>query len=205
MKHFTSVGPNPRVVTLFLAEKGLELPTQQVDILAGENRQPDFLSRVNPAGETPALVLDDGMVIAESIAICEYLDETDRKPGLIGLSAEDRAITRMWIRRVDIYVVQPMATGFRSVEGRALFASRIPLVSEAAGEDLKETVRQRLAWFDAQLAGRTWLAGERFSLADILLYAFLDFGNQRGQPHPAHLSNLAAWFARVGARPSVAG
>jgi len=205
MLHYTSIGPNPLVVTLYLREKGLTLPSRTIDIVAGENRQPDYLARVNAAGEVPALGLDSGAVLSDSIAICEYLDEADRAPGLIGRTAEERAETRMWIRRVDIYVVQPMTAGFRAVEYRDMFAARIPLVGVAAGSELKETAQQRLAWFDAQLAGRSWLAGERFSLADILLYIFLAFGKEQNQGFPAGLANLSAWFARVAARPAIAG
>lgn len=204
MKLYTSVGPNPRVVTIYLAEKSITLPSEQIDIVAGENRQDPYISTVNPTGETPALQLDNGHCISESVAICEYLDENDRSGGLIGETAEDRAIARMWLRRVDHYVVQPLTAAFRAIEGRGMFESRVPVVSGAAGEDLKSMVQTRLRWLDASLANGPYLAGERFTLADIVLFCFLEFGRMFGQAFPDDLANLTAWYDRVAARPSAA-
>jgi glutathione S-transferase len=200
MKFYNSIGPNPRVVNMFMAEKGLSIPKVEVNLMAGENRQQPYLSK-NPAGQMPALELDDGTVICEILPICEYLDETKPAPPLVGTNAEERAITRMWVRRIDLNICEPMANGFRFGEGLQLFESRIRTIP-AASADLKAIAAEKLAWVDGLIAGREWIVGDRFTLADILLYAFVDFGAQVGQPLDAGNANLAAWKDRVAARPS---
>ena len=198
MKLYSSMGPNPAVVAMFLAEKGVELPTQTVDLMGGENRQPPYVAK-NPVGQLPCLELDDGSHLAEITAICEYLDEKYPNPPLIGTTPEERAQTRMWVRRVDLNVCEPLTSGFRYAEGLPLFQSRMRTIPHAAG-DLKELAQEKLAWLDGLMAGRTWLAGDRFTLADIMLFCFLSFGNQVGQPLNPDNKNIAAWFDRVKAR-----
>lgn len=200
MKFYNSIGPNPRVVRMFIAEKNLKIPTQEVDLMKGENRQADHLKR-NPHGQMPCLELDDGRFVSEILAICEYLEETHPKPALIGSDAEERAETRMWTRRVDLNICEPMANGFRFSQGLPLFKDRIVTVPEAA-DGLKKIAADRLRWLDGQIAGREFVCGKRFSLADILLYCFVDFGGQVGQPLDAANTNLSSWFARVKDRPS---
>src|SRR3989344_519999 len=112
MKLYQSLGPNPRVVLMYLAETGVAVDRQFVDIMTAENRQPDFCAK-SPLGHTPLLELDDGGCIAESIAICEYLDETLGGHALLGATAEERGRTRMLVRIVDQLVVVPMTAGFR--------------------------------------------------------------------------------------------
>src|SRR5215468_3127358 len=107
MKLYTSVGPNPRVVKMFLAEKGLDLPRITVDLMGGENRRAPYNEKVNPAGQTPALQLDDGSCLTEILPICEYIEEKHPSPPLIGTTPEERAKTRMWTRRVDLKVCEP--------------------------------------------------------------------------------------------------
>ncbi len=202
MKLYNSIGPNPRVVKMFEAEKGLSLEKVKVDLMAGENRQPAY-GKINPAGTTPALELAAGDVITEITAICEYLEELHPNPPLIGTNALERAQTRMWVRRIDLYIVEPMTTGFRSAEGLAMFKDRIRCLPQAAA-DLKLIAQEKLTWLDGLIEGRQWIVGDRFTLADILLYCFLDFGTQVGQPlNPAN-KNVSAWFERVKARPSAA-
>jgi glutathione S-transferase len=202
MKLYNSIGPNPRVVTLFLAEKGVELPQVQVDLMGGENRREPYL-RVNPAGQLPALELDDGSTITEITAICEYIEELHPDPVLIGRSAEERARTRMWTRRVDLKVCEPMANGFRFGEGLKLFENRLRCLPEAS-EGLKAIARDGLEWLEANFEG-PYVAGDRFTLADILLFSFLEFGARVGQPLDPGLSKLNGWFKRVGERESVTG
>jgi len=202
MKLHTSIGPNPRVVKMFLAEKGLELPAVKVDLMAGENRQAPYNAQVNTAGQTPALELDDGSCVTEITAICEYLEERQPSPPLIGTTAEERATTRMWTRRADLKVCEPMANGFRYAEGLPLFESRLRCLPEAA-PGLKLVARDGLEWFEAQFKG-PWIAGDRFTLADILLFSFLDFGGQVGQPLDPAFAKLTDWFGRVKERPSAA-
>jgi len=110
MKFYNSRGPNPRMVRMFMAEKGIDIPKVEVDLLAGDNRKEPYL-KVNPAGQMPALELDDGTVIAEITAICEYVDELKSdKPSLIGSTPAERAVTRMWTRRIDLNIVEPGPT-----------------------------------------------------------------------------------------------
>jgi glutathione S-transferase len=202
MKLHTSIGPNPRVVKMFLAEKGLEIPFVKVDLMAGENRQAPYVSSGNPAGQTPALELDDGSCLTEITAICEYLEERQPRPPLIGTTAEERATTRMWTRRVDIKICEPMANGFRYAEGLALFESRMRCLPDAA-PGLKAIAKDGEEWLEGQFKG-PWIAGDRFTLADILLFAFLDFGGQVGQPLDPAFGKITDWFARVKERPSAA-
>jgi len=202
MKLYDSIGPNPRIVRMFMAEKGIELPKQTVDLRGGENRQDAHLQR-NPHGQMPTLELDDGGHLSEVTAICEYLEEKQPDPPLIGSTAEERAECRMWTRRVDLNICEPLANGYRFGEGLKFFEKRIPVAAEAS-PGLKKIAANRLQWLNEQLAdGRDYLCGKRFTLADIHLYCFLDFGAMVGQPHDPANTNIAAWFARIGQRPSV--
>lgn len=200
MKLYTSIGPNPRVVKMFMAEKGIDMPRVTLDLLAGENRQPAHVAR-NPGGQMPTLELDDGRYLAEITAICEYLEERHPKPALIGTNAEERAMTRMWTRRIDLYIVEPMLTGFRGAEGFPLFKDRMRVLPQAAA-DLKLLAQEKLTWLDPLIAGRDFIAGPNLTLADILLYCTLDFAQTVGQPLNRDNKNVAAWFDRVAARPS---
>jgi len=199
---YNSVGPNPKVVRMFMAERGIDVPKVEVDIRAGENRREPYLAK-NPSGQCPALQLDDGRVITEITAICEYLDEVSPGPSLIGATAEERALTRMWARRIDLNILEPMANGFRFAEGLKMFESRIHCIPQAAG-DLKAIAQERLAWLDGLIEGRQFVCGDRPTLADILLFAFVDFFARVGQPINPELRNIAAWHARMKARPSAA-
>ena len=200
MKFFNSMGPNPHVVRMFAAERGIDLDMAEVDIMGGENRQAAYLEK-NPAGQVPCLQLDDGSFLSEVTAICEYLDETHPGESLIGATAEERAKTRMWTRRVDLNICEPLANGFRFSEGLELFKGRIVTRPEAA-EGLKAIAQDRLTWLDAQIAGREFIAGDRLTLADVLLYCFLTFGARVGQPLNPENRNVQAWFDRMAARSS---
>lgn len=202
MKLYQSLGPNPRVVLMYLAETRVQVDRQLVDIMAAENRQPDFCMK-SPLGHTPLLELDDKSCIAESIAICEYFDEAFTAHALLGATAEERARTRMLVRIVDQLVVVPMTAGFRGAEGLPMFQSRMLCLPDAAA-DLKRLAADGLAQVDRIVGDGPWLAGDRFSLADILLYSFVEFGAMVGQPLDPALTNLAAWRDRVAARPSAA-
>jgi len=202
MKFYNSIGPNPRVVRMFMAEKGITVPMVEIDLVKGDNRKEPYLQK-NVHGQMPALELDDGTTVCEITAICEYLEDKHPNPPLIGKTPEEKAQTRMWTRRVDLNICEPMANGFRFSQGLPLFKDRIVTVPEAA-EGLKKIARDRLEWLEKQMAGREYLCGSRFTLADILLYGFIDFGGQVGQPLAPENKNLTAWFARVKARPSTA-
>lgn len=202
MKLTSSIGPNPGVVTMFIAEKGIDIPTETIDIMTGENRREAYLAK-NPTGGTPLLELDDGSFLAESIAICEYLEELHPAPALIGSTPEERAETRMWVRRIDLGFVQPAVFGFRGAEGNGLFKDRMRCLPEAA-PGMKAVAQDGLAMIDAQLAGKQYVCGDRFTLADIMLLCFVNFGAQVGQPADPTLANLAAWTDRMAARAGAA-
>ena len=200
MKLFNSIGPNPKVVRMFMAERGIELPTQEIDAMGGENRQPDHLKR-NPSGQCPVLELDDGNFLAEIVAICEYLDEKSGSSSLIGTTPEERAEARMWFRRIDLQILEPLTNGFRFAEGLSIFLDRIRTMPQAA-DDLKTLAQERITWLNEQMAGKDYVCGDRFTLADIMLFSFLDFGGQVGQPLNENNKNIIAWFNRVKGRPS---
>jgi glutathione S-transferase len=202
MKFINSIGPNPKVVRMYMAERGISLDTLDIDLVAGENRQPDYLSK-NPSGTTPALQLDDGSFVAEITVICEYLDDKNGNSDLIGTTAEARAETRMWGRRIDLQIMENVANGFRYSEGLAMFKDRLRTIPHAA-DDLKILAQERLTWLDQQMAGKQFVCGDRFTLADIMLYCFLEFGISVGQPLNAANENISAWYERVAARPSAA-
>ncbi len=202
MKFFNSVGPNPHVVRMFAAERGIALDMEDIDIMAGANRQADYVAK-NPSGQLPCLQLDDGTYLAEVTAICEYLDETAGGTPLMGSTAEEKAKNRMWTRRVDLYICEPLANGFRFGEGADFFKGRLTLLPEAAS-GLKGLAQEKLTWLDGLMEGRDFIAGDEPGLADILLFCFVSFGTGVGQPLNTDNKNIAAWFDRMKARPSAA-
>jgi glutathione S-transferase len=185
---------------MYLLEKGIAIPEEQVDVLKNENRQPAHLAR-NPHGQLPTLQLDDGSYLSEILPICEYLEELHPTPVLIGSTPEERAETRMWARRVDLNICEPLTNGFRYSGGLQLFKDRMVTLPEAA-DGLKRVAQDRLAWLNKQMAGRDYLCGARFTLADIHLFGFLHFGNRVGQPLNPEFANLMAWYDRMKARQS---
>lgn len=186
-----------------VAEKGIDIDSCVIDIVKAENRQADFLA-LNPMGQTPALRLDDGTMLAESIAIVEYLDEAFPGPSLLGESAEQRARSRMWVRRVDLGVVQPMTSGFRASEGLSMFAHRLRCVPHAA-DDFKAIARDGLAWLERHFGPGPFIGGEQeVRLADLLLFSFIEFGARWRQPLDDGHRQLRAWHERMSERPSAA-
>ncbi len=202
MKLIHSFGPNPRVVRMFMLEKGISLPSEEVDILAGDNRKDAYLKR-NPGGQSPALELDDGTIVAETAVICEYLEEKHPTPVLIGATAEERAVARMWQRRVELNITENMYNGFRYAEGLELFKNRMHCMPAAAGE-LKAIAQEKLAWLDGLIAGRDFICGGQPRFVDVTLYCCMDFCKDVGQPIKPELENVNAWFKRMEARPSAA-
>jgi len=201
MKLYDSIGPNPKMVRMFAAEKGFAFSeTETIDIMAGANRQEPYLTK-NPAGGMPAVELDDGTVISETIAICELIEETKPEPPLIGTTAAERAETRMWVRRVEWKIIQPLTDGFRNAEGSQLFASRMR-IDTAVAPHFKAVAQDGFEWLDAQLAGRTTIVPGRFTLADVALYAIAEFGAGVGQSLDPALKNVAAWYEATAAHES---
>ena len=200
MKLFNSIGPNPKVVRMFMAELGIEIEKEEIDLMGGANRQEPYLL-VNPGGQLPALELDSGAVISEITGICEYLSERQGGSSLIGQNPEERALTRMWVRRIDLGIVENITAGFRYAEGAPIFQDRMTLIPNAA-EDLKKIAQEKITWLDNLIAGKEFICGDRFSLADIMLLVFLEFGATVRQPLNEANKNITAWYERVSMRAS---
>ena len=199
MKIYDSkTAPNPRRVRIFLAEKGVEVPYQEVDIVKAENRSPEF-RRKNPLGVLPVLELDDGTCIAESVAICRYFEERHPNPPLMGTDARDRALVEMWQRRMEFEVLIPVAQVFRNTH--AFFKGRIAQVPEWGEVSRKQAVHQ-FGWLDEVLADREFIAGDRYTIADITALCGIDFGRVSGIKIQPEQKNLARWHAAVAGRPS---
>ena len=202
MKFFNSQGPNPQTVRMFAAEKGLHLPLREVDVMAGEHRHPPY-SVQNPMMQTPAFETDDGQTIVELTAICEYLEELHPDPPLIGCTPGERAETRMWLRRLDLNILEARSRAGRATMFRDFYIDKIRLLSIPAAEELQAIVEDRILWLDQQMVGKTWICGDRFTLADIMLYCFMAFLAPEVESNlPAGTPNLAEWFDRVKVRPS---
>lgn len=200
MKLLNSPGPNPRIVRMFLLEKGLEIPFEEIDILGAENRQKNYLE-MNPAGQVPTLVLDDGTCISETVAICEYLEDLYPSKPLIGVTPEEKASHRMWQRRLELNITENLYNSFKYSVGLELFKDRVHCLPEAAN-GLAEIVAEKLVWLNDLMDRKTFVCGEQFSLADIILFCALDFGEGVGQNIDNSLISINAWFSRMYTRDS---
>jgi glutathione S-transferase len=191
--------PNPRRVRIYLAEKGLRVPTAQVSIPAGEHRGEDYL-KVNPLGQTPSLVLDDASVLTESIAICRYFEGLHPEPPMFGSGAQDVAEVDMWIRRVEMRLMVPIGMVWLHTHP---FTARI---IKRQFPEFGETQRQRalavMGEFDRALDGREFLDGRSYTMADIVLLTTIDFADFIGLKMPEEHEALREWHQRVSARPS---
>ena len=191
-------GTNPRRVRIFLAEKGLTIPRVEVDMPGGENRREPFL-KINPMGTMPVLELDDGTCIAESMAICRYFEELHPNPPLFGATAVERALVEMWNRRMELEISRPLQDGF--VHLSPYWAGKREQVTEV-GKLGQKTALARMAWLDGELAKRPFIAGERYTVADITAQCGLLLGKNTGTPIPAELKHLTRWFGEVTSRPT---
>ena len=203
MKILNSFGPNPRMLRMFMLEKNINIDALEHDLMGAENRQDSYLSK-NPGGQLPALELDDGSVIAETVVICDYLEELHPEPALIGETAQERAEARMWNRRIEQKITENIYAGFRYSEGLQLFENRMRCLPEAA-DGLKAAGQDGLAWLDEQMQGKSFICGNRITIADLVLYCCTDFASGVGQSIDAKLENVNAWFARLEARESAPG
>ncbi len=194
----SSVAPNPRRVRIFLAEKGIKVPYEQVDLAKAQNRSPEFL-KINPMGGVPVLELDDGTHIAESVAICRYFEETQPEPRLMGTDARDKALVEMWQRRMELNLLGMVAGCFRNTS--EFFKGRIPQVPEY-GEVCRQAAEKMYGFLDGVLADRQFVAGGRFTIADITALVAIDFAKLiKLRVAPEH-KNLGRWYEAVGSRPS---
>ena len=191
--------PNPRRVRIFLAEKGISIPTEQVD-LGNLQQRTEAYTAINPMQRVPALVLDDGTILTESIAICRYLEALHPEPPLFGVGAKDAAIVEMWQRRVELHLLFPVAHVFRNSHP-AMKEMEVPQVP-AWAEANKPRVMDFLALLDGELKDRRYIAGDRYSVADITGLCAVDFMKPAKLVAPETLGNLKRWHAEVSARPS---
>jgi glutathione S-transferase len=195
----SSLAPNPRRLRIFVAEKGLKIPTEEVDIFTGKNRTPEMLAK-NPAGGLPFIELDDGTHLAESVAICRYLEGLHPEPNLMGKDNREQAFIEMWNRRMELNLFAVAARAFQHTN--ELFKARIKQFPEY-GETQRETVKQQLKWLDAQIGNKPFIAGDRFTIADITALVGVDFAAQAaGVSADPALKNLARWHQSVSSRPS---
>ncbi len=190
--------PNPRRVRIFLAEKGIEVPETRVQMMKGEHKSPEFLAK-NSLGQVPTLELDDGTCIAESVAICRYFDEMQPDPPMFGTTPVEKAQSEMWLRRVELKVWKPVLDFWMYAHPRT--AAVLPRY-EDFGATSCENYRKAQKWVDDELKGRTWLAGDSYSMADVCLLTSVDFADWIGLPVDPALERLTAWRARATARPS---
>ncbi|HYL58674.1 MAG TPA: glutathione S-transferase family protein [Candidatus Acidoferrales bacterium] len=194
-----ALAPNPRRARIFIAEKGLKLDNEQVNILEGKNRTPEFLAK-NPAGGLPVLQLDDGSYLAESVAICRYLESLHPEPNLMGKSAREQAEIEMWNRRMELNLFGPVSRAFQNTN--ELFKGRIKQFADY-GAAQRETSQSQMQWLDAQIGSKPFIAGDRFTIADITALVAIDFGTQMaGLKLDPALKNLGRWHQAVSSRPS---
>lgn len=194
----TKTAPNPRRVRIFLAEKGIEVPYEELDIVK-ELKTPEF-TRLNPFQRVPVLVLDDGSAISETIAICRYFEETKPEPALFGKGAKQRALVEMWGRRVEIGLLACIAAAFRHLHPAAA-QLEVPQVA-AWGEANKPRAQDAMRILDRELANHRFIAGDEYTVADITALVAMDFARPARVERPPGLENLGRWHTEVSARPS---
>ena len=195
----TRSAPNPRRVRIFLAEKQISIPFEEIDIMTGAARSAEFTGR-NPMQRVPVLVLDDGTAISESIAICRYFEELQPEPPLFGQGAVGRATVEMWHRRVERGLWDAVASAFRHLNAK-MSALEVPQVA-AWGEANKPKAKEMLALLDAELGRRRFIAGDDYSIADITALVAVDFMKPARIARPEGLANLDRWHREVSSRAS---
>lgn len=191
--------PNPRRVRIYLAEKGLDIPTTVIDLAKAEHRQAGYLA-INPLGRVPALQLDDGRVLTESVAICRYLEHFHPDPPLFGVDPFNQAEVEIWIRRIELRLQRAISMVW--LHAHEWNATRVKPQFKEFGERQKLEAVSVMEEFDRELEGREWLDGQRYTMADIVLLSYIDWAAYIGVPPPERLRNLAAWHQRATARPS---
>jgi len=195
----TRQAPNPRRVRIFLAEKGIEVPFEEVDLMKGDLKTPE-LTKLNPMQRVPILVLDDGTAVSETMAICRYFEELKPEPALFGHSALGRANVEMWNRRVELGLLSYVSSAFRHTHP-AMAHLEVPQIKEW-GEANKEKALDALAMLDRELASSPFIAGDAYSVADITALVAVDFMRLPRIKVPEELTSLKRWHTEVSARPS---
>jgi glutathione S-transferase len=200
MKLYDSrLAPNPRRTRIFLAEKGITISTEQIDMVAMQHKTPEYTA-LNPLQRMPTLVLDDGTIITESIAICRYFEMLHPDPPLFGVGPKDAAIVEMWNRRAEINFFANVAAVFRHTHP-AMKELEVPQVPAWA-----EANKPRVTWFldlmDRELSSREFVAGDRYTVADITMQVAVDFMKPSRLTVPEGVTNVKRWHDAVSARPS---
>ena len=193
------VAPNPRRVEIYLIEKGIEVETENIDLGAKANYEPEFVA-MNPLARVPVLELDDGTFLAESKAICRYFEETHPKPPLLGSNTQERVLIEMWDRRMESELMGNITGAFRHLH--PYWDGRIEQIP-AYGDICKKNADDRMAWLNGELADRDYIAGDRFTLADITAICAFGIGRVAKIRIPEELKNLTEWNERMSARDSV--
>ena len=193
-----AAGTNPRRVRIFLAEKNIQIPMVNIDMQKGENRTPEFLAK-NPLGKLPVLELDDGSHLSESTAICRYLESLHPQPNLFGNDALERARIEMWDRRAETTVMPPVLQTFTHLS--PFWAGRLEQVP-AWGEISKKQALDQFKWLDQEFSSREYLAGDRYTIADITLQCTMILAKNVGVRIPEDQVNLSRWLALVSSRPT---
>jgi glutathione S-transferase len=194
-----SGAPNPKKLRVYLAEKGLQIPMESVDILSGQNRTPEFLGKKNPLGGLPVLELDDGSCLTESLAIMEYLEDLHPTPSLLGTTPLERARVREAERICELGVLSNVGTIFQNTS--PFFAQRVKQSTEAA-DNARGRLGNALNVLDARLATRAFVAGDTPTIADCTLLAALDFAAFAGVEIDPSLRNVHRWYQDFKQRPS---
>ena len=193
------LAPNPRRVRIFAAEKKIELSLEEVDILAGQSRTPDFLAK-NSSGGVPVLELDDGSYLSESIAICRYLEGLHPEPNLLGRDLLEQAEIERWNRRMELELFAAIG---RTVQNTSsIFQGRFKQFPDY-GEAQRAVVHQRLERMDRELNGHQFVASDRFTIADITALVAIDIGSRLAEIKIlSELTHLTRWHQAVSSRPS---
>ncbi|MEZ5934873.1 MAG: glutathione S-transferase [Alphaproteobacteria bacterium] len=202
------LAPNPRRVNMFLAEKGMEIPSVQINTRELEQFNEDF-KKVSPRCIVPVLELDDGTCIAESVAICRYIEEIQPEPPLFGRDPKEKALIEMWNRHAEADCYSSAANLVRNslpaFKDRALagLPSGVPQIPELAARG-RSTLDRFMHYLDAHLAGSPFVAGDSFSVADITVYVTIDFAKRADYAPPEDCANVKRWYDQIAARPSAA-
>lgn len=195
----TRQAPNPRRVRIFLAEKGISVPYEEIDLMKGALKTPE-MTKLNPTQRVPILVLDDGTAISETMAICRYFEETNPEPALFGHSAVGKANVEMWNRRMELGLMWQVSQAFRHIHP-AMAHLEVPQIKDW-GEANKQKALETLAMLDLELAGNEFVAGDAYTVADITALVAVDFMRPARIAVPDNLANVKRWHADVSARPS---
>ncbi|QNE32932.1 glutathione S-transferase [Sphingomonas sp. NBWT7] len=192
--------PNPRRVRWFLAEKQAEIEIVSVDVFKGEHKTPDYVARVGLAN-VPALELDDGTTITESIAICRYLESVFPEPNMFGRDAREVAVIEMWTRRTELLLANPLMMAVRHTHpALAALDTQVPAIAEAN----VGAATRALRFFDRRLGESAFIAAERVTMADIVAFTAIDFARMIKFALPDECANLVRWAGEMRSRPAAA-